>query len=96
MESEDVAEDLQGPERGDFSLLEDTGMYGVMVLSQRDEHTCSSFLDVYKLDEAKEKEHIPHSDCQNDECRCSYIPVPDEDAYRKNNQEGPDLSDLRD
>ena len=42
-------------------------------MSQRDEHTCSSCLDhdgtVYKLDEAKEKEPIPHSDCQNDECR---------------------------
>jgi hypothetical protein len=102
VEQEEILKDLQAPEReGDFSHLEDVGMYGVQVMSQRDEYVCDNCLDhdgsLYELQEAKEKQPVPHSDCENDECRCHYLPIPDENAYRKAMHEGPpDLSNLRD
>ncbi len=78
-----------------------SNMYGVMVMSQRDEHTCEACLDhdgtYYTLDEAKEKSPIPHDACENEECRCSYLPVPDKETFEEGKKgPDPDLSNLRD
>lgn len=102
IDSEEIADDLAAAAHGqdDFELYSETGMYGLQVLSQRDEHVCNSCLDhdgsVYTLEEAKEKKPIPHDDCENKICRCSYLPIPDKDTYEKNKNEEPDLSGLYD
>ncbi|WP_259121994.1 hypothetical protein [Salinibacter ruber] len=85
---------------GDEELYDSADMYGVMVLSQRDEHVCGACLDhdgtVYTVDEKQEKKPIPHDGCTNETCRCSYLPIPDRETYEKMRSEDPDLSNLRD
>lgn len=51
----------------------------VSVLSQRDGNVCGACEKLDRkgdipIDEAIEKEILPHSDCTNEFCRCTYLP----------------------
>lgn len=74
------------------------GIYGMMILSQRDEYVCEACLDhdgtQYTMEEAEEYEPLPHDHCENDECRCTSLPIPDEETYREMLGEWPNLSNL--
>lgn len=99
---EDVQQNLEEAAHGedDFEHYSDIGVYGVLVMSQRDEHVCKPCLDqdgkVYTLEEAKDDPPIPHDACENDECRCSYLPIMDEETFEEEKASEPDLSNLYD
>ena len=99
--AEEARKDIREAGRGDdFELDSEIGTYGVMIMSSRDERTCNPCLDhdgtTYTLDEAKEQEPLPHGSCENEECRCIYMPIPDRETFERNKREEPDLSNLYD
>lgn len=57
---------------------------GVVAMSRRDEKVCDTCFEhdgtYYSLDEALEQQPLPHDGCTNDQCRCDYHPVLDEEA----------------
>lgn len=54
---------------------------GVSILTQRDADVCHSCRPLdgkeYTIEEALEKEPLPHDECENDRCRCTYTPLSD-------------------
>lgn len=98
---DDFAEELANRSHQEVaSDARDVGMYGMWVLSQRDQYVCSPCLDhdgtVYTMEEVEEQNPLPHDDCENEECRCDLMPIPDQDGYEKMKQAEPDLSNLYD
>lgn len=55
------------------------GIEKVFVLSQRDDETCSACFEhdgaEYTVRDALRRKPLPHKQCQNDECRCDYMPA---------------------
>lgn len=71
------------------------GAYGVMVMSRRDQDTCAPCLNQdgqqYTIRQARRQSPLPHKDCENDECRCSYMPILNEATYARIEGDEPDL-----
>jgi hypothetical protein len=82
----------------DMKRFEEADMYGVMILSQRDEHACLSCLkhdgEQYTIKERRENPPLPHDGCENEECRCTMLAIPDRETYLDSLGEKPDLSNL--
>lgn len=61
----------------------DAGMWGVLIMSQRDDHVCPAChrLDTvaYDIDQALAEQPLPHAGCANHTCRCQYLPVVQKD-----------------
>ena len=59
--------------------LQDSGVWGVKVLSERDDQVCEACREadgtIYPIEDALETKPLPHPACTNDECRCVYLPV---------------------
>lgn len=71
------------------------GAYGVMVMSRRDRETCSPCLnhdgEQYTIRDAHRHSPLPHRDCENDECRCRYMPILNDVMYTRIEGDEPDL-----
>lgn len=50
----------------------------VKVMSSRDSHVCPTCQEwdgnIYDIERAYEEDLIPHDDCENERCRCFYLP----------------------
>ena len=57
----------------------DAGVNKVRLLSMRDKEVCSNCFEKdgneYPVTDSFDEMPLPHSDCSNDKCRCSYLPI---------------------
>ena len=64
--------------------LRSGGIEGVSLLSNRDGKTCEACFEAdgnrYRLEKALETNPLPHPDCTNRPCRCTYRPLLDMDT----------------
>lgn len=76
---------------------ENLGAHGLMVMSHRDEAACSPCLnhdgEQYTISEARQQKPLPHRDCENAGCRCSYVPIMTAEMYAYVKEEETDLPD---
>lgn len=60
-----------------------TALDGVLVMSARDRYVCEACRKLdgtyYRFKLALEAQPLPHEDCTNSECRCTYLPIVDEE-----------------
>jgi hypothetical protein len=94
---EEAPEQLESDVFADRLLdqAEHWGAYGVMVMSRRDEDTCTPCLKQdgkqHTIEEARNQAPFPHGNCANEECRCSYVPILNEETYTRVEGDEPDL-----
>lgn len=59
--------------------LKASGVWGVKVVSARDDRVCDACRDAdgstYAMEDALQAEPLPHPACTNEACRCVYLPV---------------------
>ena len=59
------------------------GAWGVLITTQHDDNVCGVCRELdevaYSIRRALRDKPLPHRGCQNESCRCSYLPVFQED-----------------
>lgn len=99
IDSEDIAQQIaDASPQEDMDRFEKVGIYGVVIMSQRDKYVCRPCLDhdgeMYTIRERRDNPPLPHDECENEECRCTMLPIPDRETYIDMLGDEPDLSNL--
>jgi hypothetical protein len=96
------AKEKFGPDtrREQLEQFQELGAHGVMTTSMRDQDTCNVCLDhdgtVYRMEEALDKEPLPHGVEEDENCKCYYEMLREEETFQKWKKSDPDLSNLYD